>query len=136
MHRAADETFLLAMSTEPTGPNPAHYFGIEPHFIKPLWDRLRESDPDLHDRVFPAAQRWNQLVGTESRPAVHDRLSTREVEIVRLLRRGYTNSRISQELFLSPNTVKTHLSNLYRKLGVANRREAMSAADSLGIGQA
>ena len=51
-------------------------------------------------------------------------LTTRELEILRLASQGYTNGRIARELWVTEQTVKFHLSNTYRKLGVANRTEA------------
>ena len=51
-------------------------------------------------------------------------LTDRELEILRLVAQGYTNSRIARELWVTEQTVKFHLSNTYRKLGVANRTEA------------
>jgi DNA-binding NarL/FixJ family response regulator len=51
-------------------------------------------------------------------------LTDRELEIVRLVAQGFTNGRIARELWVTEQTVKFHLSNTYRKLGVANRTEA------------
>ena len=51
-------------------------------------------------------------------------LTVRELEILRLVAHGYTNGRIARELWVTEQTVKFHLSNTYRKLGVANRTEA------------
>ncbi len=51
-------------------------------------------------------------------------LTAREIEILGLTAHGYTNSRIARELWITEQTVKFHLSNTYRKLGVANRTEA------------
>jgi DNA-binding NarL/FixJ family response regulator len=51
-------------------------------------------------------------------------LTARETEILSLTAQGYTNSRIARELWITEQTVKFHLSNTYRKLGVANRTEA------------
>jgi len=51
-------------------------------------------------------------------------LTTREIEILVLAAQGYTNGRIARELWVTEQTVKFHLSNTYRKLGVANRTEA------------
>jgi DNA-binding NarL/FixJ family response regulator len=51
-------------------------------------------------------------------------LTHRELEILRLASQGHTNSRIARELWVTEQTVKFHLSNTYRKLGVANRTEA------------
>ena len=54
-------------------------------------------------------------------------LSDRELEIARLLCKGKNNNDIASDLFVSPNTVKVHTSNLYRKLGVKNRVQAVQA---------
>jgi DNA-binding NarL/FixJ family response regulator len=51
-------------------------------------------------------------------------LTEREKEILTLAAEGYTNQRIARELWVTEQTVKFHLSNTYRKLGVANRTEA------------
>ena len=51
-------------------------------------------------------------------------LTARELEILRLAAEGYTNGKIAQELWVTEQTVKFHLSNTYRKIGVANRTEA------------
>jgi DNA-binding NarL/FixJ family response regulator len=51
-------------------------------------------------------------------------LTTRELEILRLAAQGHTNSAIARELWVTEQTVKFHLSNTYRKLGVANRTQA------------
>jgi DNA-binding NarL/FixJ family response regulator len=58
-------------------------------------------------------------------PVEHDcPLTDRELEILKLVAEGYTNGRIARELWVTEQTVKFHLSNTYRKLGVANRTEA------------
>ena len=51
-------------------------------------------------------------------------LTDRELEILRLVAEGHTNGRIARQLWVTEQTVKFHLSNTYRKLGVANRTEA------------
>jgi DNA-binding CsgD family transcriptional regulator len=58
-------------------------------------------------------------------------LSTREYDVLRLLARGATYDDISAELFLSRNTIKTHVSRLYVKLGASSRSEALAMARSL-----
>jgi DNA-binding NarL/FixJ family response regulator len=55
--------------------------------------------------------------------AVHD-LSSRELQILRMVARGTSNAVIARGLWISECTVKYHLSNIFRKLGVANRTEA------------
>jgi DNA-binding NarL/FixJ family response regulator len=62
---------------------------------------------------------------TGAKPARSDcPLTDRELEILRLVAQGYTNGRIARDLWVTEQTVKFHLSNTYRKLGVANRTEA------------
>lgn len=51
-------------------------------------------------------------------------LTSRELEILRLAAQGMTNGRIARDLWVTEQTVKFHLSNTYRKLGVSNRTEA------------
>jgi DNA-binding NarL/FixJ family response regulator len=53
-----------------------------------------------------------------------DDLTARELEILTLMASGASNSRIAAELWVTQQTVKFHLSNIYRKLGVANRTQA------------
>jgi DNA-binding NarL/FixJ family response regulator len=51
-------------------------------------------------------------------------LTRRELEILRAVAEGHTNARIGRDLWVTEQTVKFHLSNIYRKLGVSNRTEA------------
>jgi ATP/maltotriose-dependent transcriptional regulator MalT len=60
-------------------------------------------------------------------------LTQREIEILRLLPQGLTNAEIAEALFVSPRTVQTHLTNLYGKLGVDGRAEAITVAVRHGI---
>ncbi len=55
-------------------------------------------------------------------------LTPREVEVLRLLPRGLSNAKIAETLFVSPRTVSTHLTNVYGKLGVNGRAEAVAYA--------
>jgi DNA-binding NarL/FixJ family response regulator len=60
-------------------------------------------------------------------------LSERELEVLELLARGKRNSEIARELFLSPNTVRNHISNILSKLQIANRTEATAYAIRSGL---
>lgn len=60
-------------------------------------------------------------------------LTNRERSVLMLLPTMMSNNEIADELYVSVNTVKVHLKSLYRKLGVSNRREAVTAARSLGL---
>jgi len=60
-------------------------------------------------------------------------LTDSERAVLRFLPSHMTNEEISQALFLSINTVKTHLRSAYRKLGVSSRREAIARGRRLGL---
>src|SRR5260221_776856 len=60
-------------------------------------------------------------------------MSDREHEILRLVATGASNKQIAQQLFISPNTVKVHLRNIFGKIGVASRTEAALYAIRAGL---
>jgi DNA-binding NarL/FixJ family response regulator len=60
-------------------------------------------------------------------------LTERELDVVRLIARGRTNTEIAQELFVSLSTVKTHLGNIYTKIGARNRVEVAAWAWESGV---
>jgi DNA-binding NarL/FixJ family response regulator len=64
---------------------------------------------------------------------VPSRLTTRESEILRLVAAGASNGVIGRQLWITEQTVKFHLSNVYRKLGVANRTQASRYAFESGL---
>ena len=60
-------------------------------------------------------------------------LSSRELTVVRYLASRLTNREIAAELFVSNNTLKTHIKRIYQKLGVSSRTEAVAEARRLGL---
>jgi DNA-binding CsgD family transcriptional regulator len=66
-------------------------------------------------------------------PAWPAGLTGREVEILRLIAAGHSNRAIAETLFISPNTVLRHVSNIFAKTGVANRAEAAAYATRKGL---
>jgi LuxR family maltose regulon positive regulatory protein len=68
----------------------------------------------------------------ESQPLVEP-LSERELEVLGLIAKGLSNPEIAARLYLSPNTVKVHTRNIYGKLGVHSRTQAVARAHELGL---
>ena len=60
-------------------------------------------------------------------------LSDRELEVLVKISKGLTNQEIAKEMFVSVNTVKTHASNIFSKLNVSRRMQAVQRAEELGI---
>ena len=60
-------------------------------------------------------------------------LNNRETEVLRLVTKGMTNIQIAHELVISDRTVQSHLTNIFKKLGVASRTEAASLAMKTGL---
>ena len=60
-------------------------------------------------------------------------LSKRELEILNLLAEGHSNQEIGAKLFISISTVKTHIQNLFEKLDVKRRIQAIEKARSLNL---
>ena len=68
-----------------------------------------------------------------SRLVAIEELTAREAALLSLLPTGLSAREIGEELGVSRNTVKTHSKNLYRKLGAADRREAVARGRDLGL---
>jgi len=62
-------------------------------------------------------------------------LSEREQEVLALIALGMSNRQIAHELYLSVDTIKTHVRSVFGKLGVANRTQAALAAGDVGVGR-
>jgi LuxR family maltose regulon positive regulatory protein len=73
-----------------------------------------------------------QLPPLSTQPLV-DPLTNRELEILNLLVQRQQNKEIAAKLFISPKTVKKHLDNIYGKLNVSGRQQAVEKAEALGI---
>jgi DNA-binding NarL/FixJ family response regulator len=69
----------------------------------------------------------------DERTPGHSQLTPREAAILRAVARGLTTKTISRDLWLSEHTVKFHLTNIYRKLGVSNRSAAVRYAFEHGL---
>jgi two-component system NarL family response regulator len=70
---------------------------------------------------------------SRQRPEPVDSLTHREVEVLRLVAEGMSNKAVAQTLSISENTVKYHMKNILRKLGIQNRTEAVTHAIHAGL---
>jgi DNA-binding CsgD family transcriptional regulator len=71
--------------------------------------------------------------GRDGRTQRPDRLTQRELEVLRAVAAGRSNKEIARELFLSVHTVERHVANVYRKIGARNRAEAAAYATRLEL---
>jgi LuxR family maltose regulon positive regulatory protein len=89
--------------------------------------------------VKPARALLAEITGASGSPSpktpsgLIDELSSRELDVLRLLRSELTGPEIAAELFISLNTFRTHTKNIFTKLAVTNRRAAVLRADELGL---
>lgn len=81
--------------------------------LRALVDRYREGEDSVESRCARAARTFD--------------LTRREEEVLALLLKGRTRSEIAHELYVSGDTVKTHIRNVYRKTGVAGKDELVEA---------
>lgn len=76
----------------------------------------KKANPDLMDSMPPDID-----------------LSSREIEVLQNIAEGYSNQEIADKLFVSLNTIKTHTNNIYSKLNVKRRTQAIETARKLKI---
>jgi DNA-binding NarL/FixJ family response regulator len=69
----------------------------------------------------------------KSEPSTHQSLTPREAEVLVLLAKGRANKEIARALDIREITIKLHVHNIFRKLGVRNRVEAVNTARDLGL---
>jgi LuxR family maltose regulon positive regulatory protein len=97
--------------------------GIRPDYVRHLMS------------AFPTdrAEKTDLSKTHVSHPELIEPLSEREIEVLQLIAEGLTNTEIAARLYLSLNTVKVHTRNIYGKLGVNNRTQAVARGRVVGI---
>jgi DNA-binding NarL/FixJ family response regulator len=132
------KSVVVADNTEPEAINAAFAAGATVYCVKTA------QQEDLASAIRQAFERSIFIATNGSRdsslpaasaqpqPAAHD-LTRRELEILQLVAEGHSNSQLARMLWVTEQTVKFHLSNIYRKLDVANRTEASRWAQLHGL---
>lgn len=94
--------------------------------------RVLRGEKVIHPRV---AQALAEAAAQAANPrfVLYGPLTDREQEMLRAIHEGQTNKQIAQRMGVSEGTVKTHLGNLFHKLGAGNRTEAVYRARHLGL---
>ena len=96
---------------------------ISPFYIRMLLDAFPLEEPD---RRLPVQSQNSEIEWIEP-------LSERELEVLQCIADGLTNQETAEKLFLSLNTVKAHTRNIYGKIGVNSRTQAIARARALGL---
>ena len=103
---------------------------------------LKDAEPDELSRAIHALMEGGaalepkvaaQVLGHLAEDDLGEGLSEREMDVLRLLPSGSSNKSIAAQLGVSENTVKSHISHIFSKLGVQSRTEAVSAAMQRGL---
>jgi two-component system response regulator NreC len=120
---------VLTMQNEPAYARSALSAGVLGYVLK------ESADAELVQAIRAAVAgeqylnpRLGAKVAAEPLPGPPDGLSDRELEILRLIALGYTNSQVAEELFLSVRTVETHRAHIQQKLGLSDRAELVRYA--------
>ncbi len=89
---------------------------------------------DVEAESLPDALASKPVTVPPTRPQpLIDPLTNRELDVLELLAQRFQNKEIAEKLFISDGTVKAHLKNIYQKLSVSKRREAVEKAKEIGI---
>jgi LuxR family maltose regulon positive regulatory protein len=111
----------------------AAHRGLVPGYTRRLLAAFGASLPSIVHRPLPVSgEPLLSAAGRLQSPLIES-LSERELEVLSLLAVGHTYREIADGLYVSVNTVKTHLKNIYGKLGVTDRRAAAARAKELGL---
>lgn len=94
---------------------------------------LEQGEIAMSRKMMSRVVELSRTMPSVSEPDLLTKLSPREIEILRKLKTGASNTQIAEQLYLSENTVKHHVHNILEKLGVANRRQAGWIAKKIGL---
>jgi DNA-binding NarL/FixJ family response regulator len=96
-------------------------------------EKLLNSIDEILNGGAPMSSQIASLIVKSFQKKKNHLLSERETEVLHLLAKGQTYFTISEQLFISTETVKTHIRNIYQKLHVNNKTEALRIAEKRGL---
>lgn len=97
-----------------------------------IWLALKLAKPKIETVVVEKEVYVNTFV-LNKKELENLNLSKRELEVLQLMAEGLSNKEIGQRLFISVSTIKTHSNNLFEKMNVDRRTQAVDRAKKLGI---
>ncbi len=89
--------------------------------------------PSLARRLLQRLEHTDSFSANTRKESEHESLTSREKAVLKMITFGYTSPEIAQRMGISTLTVSTHCKNIYRKLHVKNRAQAVSMASSQGL---
>lgn len=107
----------------------AHSRGIAPGYVTKLLAAFSQKE----QRPFAASAQPASQPSALNVQLLIEPLSPRELEVLRLVAAGQTNREIGEALFVATGTIKKHLNNIFGKLAVSNRTQAIARARELGL---
>ena len=129
LHESALSAQLFHRACEIAGPEDYIQPFVEHHGLLQgqVEKRLRNAKPEMYNRIaekiIAFSRGWMQIHNPDSDNKVTDRLTPYEFALAMMAARGRSNQEIAGYLNISVNTVKFHLSNIYQKLEVSNRKD-------------
>lgn len=116
----ANRLEFLMLSPERAGENMAKEMEVSKKLAKQGAEAASE-ETEVRDRISKRCQKVKECFA----------LSSREAEVMELVARGQTATAIAESLFISENTVRTHLKRIYAKLGVHRKREMLAIIENI-----
>jgi DNA-binding CsgD family transcriptional regulator len=129
---AADVSFREAILLIKESGSVIGFMNLPQRNVALLVDRLVDHHPEYRAELAAILQQTNGLP-TPADKAVDLSLTSRELTVAAMLRSGADPIQIASELFISTNTVKVHLRNVYHKLGVHSRTDALAKIEAVGL---
>jgi LuxR family maltose regulon positive regulatory protein len=117
-------------------------WGINPDFSEIQYINFREYVSKIttaldqtieEERILQKKQRQQGIRKFPYHDPLVEKITSRETEVLKLLAEGYSDKKIAEKLVISPETVHKHLKNIYSKLDVHSRTEAVIRAQTLGL---